>query len=74
LLIKELYRTKSNNTTRSLISEIFKILRIIPLKYIEEDLENMLKDKRFSYRLKQKMKNILDPQPYWYDPVENDDW
>lgn len=65
LLIKELYRTKSNNTTRSLISEIFKILRIIPLKYIEEDLENMLKDKRFSYRLKRKMKDILDPQPYW---------
>jgi hypothetical protein len=73
MLVKELYRTKSNNTTRSLISEIFKILKTIPLKYIEEDLENMLKDKRFSYRLKQKMKDILDPQP-WYDQGENDDW
>lgn len=66
LLVKELYRTKSNNTTRSLISEIFNILKTIPLKYIEEDLENMLKDKRFSYRLKRKMKDILGPQKYWY--------
>lgn len=74
LLVKELYRTKSNNTTRSLISEIFKILRIIPLKYIEEDLENMLKDKRFSYRLKRKMKNILGHQSYRYDQGEDDDW
>jgi hypothetical protein len=65
LLLKELYRTESNNTTRSLISEVFKILSMVPLKYIEEDLENMLNEKRFSYRLKQKMKDILNRQYYY---------
>jgi len=66
LLLKELYRSESNNTTRGLISEVFKILSMVPLKYIEEDLKNMLNDKRFSYRLKQKMKDILNRQYYYY--------
>jgi hypothetical protein len=66
MLIKELYRTESNRTTRGLISEIFKILSRTSLKYIEEDLENMLDDSRFGYRLKQKIENILYGQ-YEYD-------
>jgi hypothetical protein len=64
LLLKELYRTESNNTTRGLISEVFKILSFVPFKYIKEDLEDMLNDKRFSYRLKQKMKVIFNRHYY----------
>jgi hypothetical protein len=59
-LIEELYETPSNNTTRQWISKIFHFLEQCPRKEIREPLEKMLKDKRFSYRLKQKMKNLLD--------------
>ncbi len=58
-LINELYRTESNNTTRQWISEIFNFLKLCPVEEVEEPLKNMLKDKRFSYRLKKKMKRIL---------------
>jgi len=58
-LIQELYETPSNNTTRQWISEIFRFLETCPLDEIRKPLEDMLKDKRFSFRLKQKMKDIL---------------
>lgn len=59
-LIDELSRTPSNNTTRGWISDIFQFLRGVPLKEIQQPLERMLKDKRFSYKFKQKIKDILD--------------
>lgn len=59
-LVDEMYKTPSNNTTRSLILEIFKIMKSIPIALIKDELEKMLKDKRFSYRLKEKMKGMLD--------------
>lgn len=58
-LIDDLYKTPSNNTTRQWISEIFRVLEYSPKDEIREPLEKMLKDKRFSYRLKKKMKTIL---------------
>jgi len=58
-IIDELYKTPSNNTTRQWISAIFKFLEYSPKDKIREPLEKMLKDKRFSYRLKKKIKNIL---------------
>ncbi len=59
-LIDELNQTVSNNTTRQWITAIFKILESCPREKVREPLENMLSDKSVSYRLKQKMKNILD--------------
>ncbi|NOQ22067.1 MAG: hypothetical protein GQ565_05380 [Candidatus Aegiribacteria sp.] len=59
-LIDELYQTVSNNTTRQWISEIFRFLANCPYEEIYEPLERMLSDKRFSYRLKAKIKRILD--------------
>lgn len=59
-LLKELYKTGSNNTTKSLISAIFKKIESLPVKIMENDLMKMLKDKKFSYRLKEKMKKILN--------------
>lgn len=59
IIIEELYKTPSNNTTRQWISAIFKFLEYSPNDLDREPLEKMLKDKRFSYRLKKKVKNIL---------------
>ncbi len=58
-LIDELYQTKSNNTTRQWISDIFRFLKSLPVELVREPLERMMKDKRFSYRLKKKMRDIL---------------
>lgn len=58
-LIDELYQTKSNNTTRQWISDIFQFLESSPIESVREPLELMMKDKRFSYRLKKKIKNVL---------------
>ncbi len=58
-LLDELYNTPSNNTTRQWISAILRFLEHFSGEEIHEPLKKMLKDKRFSYRLKQKIKNIL---------------
>ena len=58
-LLDELYKTPSNNTTRQWISAILKSLKWCPYVDVNESLERMLGEKRFSYRLKQKIKNIL---------------
>ena len=58
-LIDELYQTSSNNTTRQWITDIFRFLKNSPQELVREPLQKMSKDKRFSYRLKQKMKDIL---------------
>lgn len=59
LLIDKLYNTPSNNTTRQWISAIFKFFQHCPYEKICDPLTGMLSDKRFSYRLKKKMKDIL---------------
>lgn len=56
----ELYQTASNNTTRQWITEIFRFLESSPRGEIREPLEKMLRDKRFSHRLKKKMRKILN--------------
>ncbi len=59
VLIDELYDTPSNNTTRQWISAIFRFLEHSPYNEIHDSLIKMINDKRFSYRLKKKMKNII---------------
>lgn len=63
-VLDELYRTPSNNTTRQWISDIFRFLEYSPIELSREPLEKMIKDKRFSYRLKKKMRNILSQGKY----------
>ncbi|MCD4693676.1 MAG: hypothetical protein K8R79_12230 [Calditrichales bacterium] len=58
-LFDELYRTPSSNTTRQWISAIFKFLERFPIEEIGEPLEKMLNDKRYSHRIKNKIKNVL---------------
>ncbi|PIQ93876.1 MAG: hypothetical protein CO148_05310 [Nitrospirae bacterium CG_4_9_14_3_um_filter_41_27] len=63
-LIDKLYKTPSNNTTKSLILKIFRIMESIPLAVKREQLGKMLKDKRFTYKLKKKMKGMLYTKCY----------
>ena len=60
ILIRDLYETKSTNQTRQWISEIFRFLSDhLNEENVTEYLEGMLKEKRFSYRIKNKIKDIL---------------
>ena len=59
LLINELYHIQSNNTTRQWISEILRYLKRCPIDKVRGPLEKLLKEKKFSYRLKNKIKNII---------------
>ena len=56
VLVKDLYNTSSNNTTRQWITEIFRFFQRCSIKDIREPLEKMLKEKCFSYRIKNKIK------------------
>ncbi|MEA1926835.1 MAG: hypothetical protein U9N73_01405 [Candidatus Auribacterota bacterium] len=58
-LFKELKRTPSNNTTRQWFTSIFKYLESLPFEDIEKPLSELLYDKRFSHRLKKRMREIL---------------
>lgn len=58
-LVHELYKTSSNNTTKGLIIKIFQIMYTLPVDLMKDQLLKMLKDKRFSYKLKDKMKELL---------------
>ena len=58
-LVEELYRTPSNNTTRQWISAIFRFLAHCPLEAIQQPLEEIASDKRFSHRLRKKAEAAL---------------
>ncbi|MBF0121462.1 MAG: hypothetical protein HQK79_21750 [Desulfobacterales bacterium] len=59
-LIEELQNTISNNTTKQWISAILKFLQFCPKEKVYKPLEQLLNDKRFSYRLKNKIKDVLN--------------
>ena len=64
ILIDKLYNTPSNNTTRQWISAIFRFLEHSPYEKIANPLSKMLKGKIFSYRLKKKIKDIINKKDY----------
>jgi hypothetical protein len=59
ILVEELGRIHSNNTTRQWISDIFRFLEQCPLEGMQEPLEAMLSDKRFSYKFRRKVMDVL---------------
>ncbi|MEW6664397.1 MAG: hypothetical protein AB1512_04145 [Thermodesulfobacteriota bacterium] len=59
VLIQELGRTPSNNTTRQWISDILKFLERCPLEVVQDPLERMLSDKKFSFKLMRRVKEVL---------------
>jgi len=58
-LVDAMYRTPSNTTTRQSLSDILKFMENLPFELVCDPIEEMLEDKRFSYRLKRKMKMIM---------------
>jgi hypothetical protein len=59
VLIQELGRIPSNNTTRQWISDILKFLARCPLEVVQDPLERMLADRKFSFKLMRKVKEAL---------------
>jgi hypothetical protein len=64
LLFRELRRTVSSNSTRKYIDRILKSLKRFPLEFIEDGFEGLLKDDRWSYRMKKKFREILEGVRY----------
>ena len=59
ILLKDLGRIHSDNTTRQWISDIFKFLEQCPLEIIQGPLEKILSDKRFSYKFRRRVIDTL---------------
>ena len=60
LLVEDLFRTVSNNTTRGWYSEVFYFFeRLWPTEIAEEALRPMLDSPHFSYRIKRRVRTIL---------------
>lgn len=59
LLVGDLFRTPSNPHTRSWYTEVFKFFQRCSPKVAEEALLPILDSPKFSYRIKQRVKNII---------------
>ena len=67
LLFRELRLTVSSNSTRKYINSILKTLKHFPLELIEEGFDELLNDKKWSYRMKMKFREIVEF-------VEHENW
>ena len=61
-LVYELKRSTSNNVTRQLYTAILKELRSFPMELISEPVENLLAEKEFSYKIKKRIEELLEPE------------
>ncbi|MBC8431035.1 MAG: hypothetical protein ISR61_10010 [Desulfobacteraceae bacterium] len=59
LLVEDLFRTPSNNTTRSWYTAVFRFFENAPAHMAEEALSPMLNSPQFSYRIKKRVRTIL---------------
>jgi hypothetical protein len=64
LLFSEMKRVKSSNTTRKYLNTILEALADMPLHLIESGFEELIEDKSFSYRMKNKFESILE-EAHW---------
>lgn len=67
-LLDQLEHTLSNNTTRQWISAILRYFGSVPLEEIREPLEAMMKKGCFSYRLKQRIQELINY--HYYEEVD----
>jgi hypothetical protein len=59
ILFNELRSIESNNSTRIYIDTILKCINRFPLDIIRKDMETLLNDKKWSYKMKKKFEDIL---------------
>jgi len=64
LLFRELKRIKSSNSTRKYLNAILKKLSDFPLEIIEDGFNELINNDTFSYRMKNKFKEILYYKTY----------
>ena len=64
LLVKDLFRTPSNGTTRGWYTAVFRFFESSFFDIAEKALAPMLDSKEFSYRVKKRVKTILDQLKY----------
>ena len=60
LLVEELYKVASNNTTRQWITKILQYLARAPEAEVRQPLETLLKERKFSFRMRGKIEAVLD--------------
>jgi len=60
LLVKDLFRMPSNNTTRGWYTAVFKFFENSSVEIAEKELTTMLDSPQFSHRVKRRIKKILD--------------
>lgn len=58
-LVEQLHKTPSNNTTRQWIWAVLRVLARCREEEVREPLTKMLRDKRFSYKLKRRIRETL---------------
>lgn len=64
LLFRELRLTVSSNTTRVYINRVLENLKLFPLELIRDGFEDLMNDRKWSYRMKKKFKEILEEVEY----------
>ena len=60
LLVNDLFRTPSNNTTRGWYTAVFRFFENSSVEIAEKELTTMLDSPQFSHRIKRRVKTILD--------------
>ncbi|MCD4817973.1 MAG: hypothetical protein K8S23_04735 [Candidatus Cloacimonetes bacterium] len=60
ILVNELETIKSNNTTKSWIAEILDFFKHRPYEMVNEQIEKLLENKKFSHRLKKRFREVLE--------------
>ena len=64
LLVKDLFRTPSNNTTRGWYTTVFRFFEHSSADIAEKALSPMLGSPQFSYRIKKRVKTIMEQLNY----------
>lgn len=64
LLFKELNTTPSSNSTRGYLNTVLKTLSHLPLEIIESGFKNLLADKKWTYRMRDKFREIIEEKYY----------
>jgi hypothetical protein len=64
LLFSELHQTESSNSTRKYINSLLRSLQMFPLENINEGFEELLSESKWSYRMKNKFKAILNGEDF----------
>ena len=66
ILIQELDRMPSNQTTRGWWTAIFRFFRACPVEKIREPLQELLHQRKFSARIKKRLNDILCPSGNYF--------